>query len=195
MNKHELTILKLIESLERDPRQTQRDLANDLNISLGLVNSFTKRLTKKGYFKINTIPKNRMRYVLTAKGLAEKAKLTYRYILHSIEFYKNTRDKIKLLFDRLYNQNKKSICLFGVSELAEIVYVTLQETDLCLKGIIDEELAGSKFMGMTIKGLSALKQLPPDVMVLITKINDAHDIENLLLQYGITKQNILTLNG
>jgi DNA-binding MarR family transcriptional regulator len=195
MEQEEIRTLKILEALSEDPIQTQRDLSKRLKISLGLVNSFTKRLAKKGYFKITTIPKNRLRYVLTAKGLSEKANLTYRYILHSVEFYKETRVKINSLLNRLSNQNKKCIYLFGVSELAEIVYMTLQESDLCLKGIIDEELAGCKFMGMTIKELFALKQLPTDAMVLITKINDVHNIESLLLQYGLKKRNILSLNG
>ena len=142
MDQNEIRTLKMLEALSENPVQTQRDLSKKLKISLGLVNSFTKRLTKKGFFKITTIPKNRMRYALTAKGLAEKANLTYRYILHSIEYYKDTRAKFKSLFSDLSDQNKKGVYLYGVSELAEIAYMTIQESDLCLQGIIDEELAG-----------------------------------------------------
>ena len=135
-----------------------------------------------------------MRYALTAKGLSEKANLTYQYILHSIEYYKDTRAKFKSLFKRLSNRNKKGIYLFGVSELAEIAYMTLQESELCLKGIIDEDLAGDTFMGMIIKEVSELKQLSPDDIVIITKINDVHDIDNFMLQYGITRENLLKLS-
>ena len=194
MDQDEIRTLRMLEELSENPFQTQRDLSKKLKISLGLVNSFTKRLTKKGYFKITTIPKNRMRYALTAKGLSEKANLTYQYILHSIEYYKDTRAKFKSLFKRLSNRNKKGIYLFGVSELAEIAYMTLQESELCLKGIIDEDLAGDTFMGMIIKEVSELKQLSPDDIVIITKINDVHDIDNFMLQYGITRENLLKLS-
>lgn len=195
MDLDEIRTLKMLEALSENPVQTQRDLAKKLKISLGLVNSFTKRLTKKGYFKITTIPKNRMRYMLTAKGLSEKANLTYQYILHSIEYYKNTREKFKSLFNRLTRQNIKKIYFFGFNELAEIAYMTLQETDLCLGGIIDEELAGRTFMGMTIKGLSALKHVSSDEIVVITKTNDFHDIYNFMLQFGISKENLLRICG
>ena len=195
MDQDEIRILKMLEALSENPAQTQRDLSKKLKISLGLVNSFTKRLTKKGYFKITTIPKNRMRYALTAKGLSEKANLTYRYILHSIEYYKDTRAKFKSLFSRLSKLNKKKIYFFGVSELAEIAYMTLQETDLCLAGIIDEEQAGSTFMGVTIKGISGLKKLSADDIVVITKIDEFHDIENLMSRYGITEENVLLPSG
>lgn len=194
MDQDEIRTLRILEALSENPIQTQRDLSKKLKISLGLVNSFTKRLARKGYFKITTIPKNRMRYILTAKGISEKTNLTYRYILYSIEYYKDTRAKLKSLFNRLSKQNKKRIYLFGVSEFAEIAYMTLQESDLCLKGVIDEELAGGTFMGMTIKKVTELKQLSAEDMVIITKIDDTYDIEKFILQYGISKENLLTLS-
>ena len=72
MTPHEIRTLKILEALEKDPTQTQRDLSHQLKISLGLVNAFTKRLVKKGYFKITTIPKNRIQYMLTPKGWLKK---------------------------------------------------------------------------------------------------------------------------
>jgi DNA-binding MarR family transcriptional regulator len=72
MKHQEITTLKLIQSLDKEPEQTQRDLASELNVSLGLVNAFIKRLLNKGYFKIKTIPKNRIRYILTPEGMCEK---------------------------------------------------------------------------------------------------------------------------
>ena len=62
MDPKDLRTLKILEKIDNDVVPSQRDLARDLNISLGLVNSFIKRLVKKGYFKARHIPKNRMRY-------------------------------------------------------------------------------------------------------------------------------------
>jgi DNA-binding MarR family transcriptional regulator len=112
MKQQEIKTLKLMESLERNPKQTQRDLAKDLDISLGLVNAFTKRLIKKGYFKIKTIPKNRIKYMLTPEGMYEKTRLTYQYILYSLDFYKETRVKIKSIYDRLFDQGKKRVFFY-----------------------------------------------------------------------------------
>ena len=52
MDQDELRTLKLLEAVDASQPPTQRELARDLNISLGLVNAFIKRLAKKGYFKI-----------------------------------------------------------------------------------------------------------------------------------------------
>ena len=51
MDPIDLRTLKILEKVDNDGAPSQRDLARDLNISLGLVNSFIKRLVKKGFFK------------------------------------------------------------------------------------------------------------------------------------------------
>jgi len=52
MDTQDIRTLKLMEEIDKDYTQSQRDLSNKLDISLGLVNSFVKRLASKGYFKI-----------------------------------------------------------------------------------------------------------------------------------------------
>ncbi|MGB5985839.1 MAG: winged helix-turn-helix transcriptional regulator, partial [Desulfobacterales bacterium] len=65
MDNLELRTLRLLEVLEGNQILSQRELARKLDVSLGLVNSFVRRLAQKGYFKITTIPQNRVRYILT----------------------------------------------------------------------------------------------------------------------------------
>jgi DNA-binding MarR family transcriptional regulator len=48
--------------LDRDGNSSQRELSQRLNISVGLVNAFLKRLVNKGYFKVRTMPRNRLKY-------------------------------------------------------------------------------------------------------------------------------------
>ena len=61
MEKEDLNILRLMREIDRDGNSSQRELSRRLNISLGLVNTFLKRLIKKGYFKVKTMPRNRVR--------------------------------------------------------------------------------------------------------------------------------------
>jgi hypothetical protein len=53
---------------------------------LGLTNLYLKRLARKGSIKITTIPRNRIRYLLTPQGLTEKSRLTYQYMQHSLSY-------------------------------------------------------------------------------------------------------------
>ena len=72
MDQQDIRTLKILEEIEEDQSPSQRAIARKLNISLGLANSFITRLVNKGYFKITNIPANRVKYILTPKGTAEK---------------------------------------------------------------------------------------------------------------------------
>lgn len=178
MEKREIKILKILEAFEENPAQTQRDLSKKLKISLGMVNVFMKRLEKKGYFKVKIIPKGRLQYNLTPKGVAEKARLTYQYILYSIQYYKSMRDKLKNILDTLSDQKKEGVYFFGVSELAEIAYITLQETHIKLISVIDDEMCGNEFMGFRIEGSDRLKDISINEVIIITKMDySINDLE------------------
>jgi DNA-binding MarR family transcriptional regulator len=193
MKQQEINTLKLIESIEKNPKQTQRDLARELNISLGLVNSFTKRLINKGFFKIRTIPKNRIKYILTPEGVCEKTKLTYQYILYSLNFYKKTRAMIKSIFDQLSVKGKKRVFFIGANELTEIALISLEDSKLELAGVIDDDMAGNQFMGGMIMHHSLLKDTTCDDVVIITKLDFDTVALRKILEH-ISPENILDLS-
>ena len=69
--------LAILNEIEGGAEVTQRGLAGKLGIALGLTNLYLKRLARKGYIKVTTIPRNRVKYLVTPKGFAEKTRLTY----------------------------------------------------------------------------------------------------------------------
>ena len=87
--------LLLLSELDRDGGATQRTLAIKLGVALGLTNLYLKRLVRKGSIKITTIPRNRIRYLLTPQGLAEKSRLTYQYMQYSLSYYRDMRGRLK----------------------------------------------------------------------------------------------------
>lgn len=192
MDEKELRTLRILESAEREDPPSQRDLAQELNISLGLVNSFIKRLVKKGYFKITHIPKNRIKYILTPKGAAEKSRLTYSYIHYSYQFYKSARKKLRDLFHKLEQQGTTNIIFYGSGDLSEIAFISMQDTSLKLTAIVDDQLAGKKFMGYTIIGSSELANYGYD-RILITAPVDQTKIRAALIKMGIAANKITTL--
>jgi DNA-binding MarR family transcriptional regulator len=113
MKTQDIRALKILERVNGDCLSSQRDLARDLNISLGLVNSFIKRLAHKGYVKATTIPPKRIRYIITPKGMAEKSRLTYRYIQFSYHYYRQARQKLKTLFSTLEKSGVRRVVFYG----------------------------------------------------------------------------------
>jgi EPS-associated MarR family transcriptional regulator len=90
---------QILKSLEKDPNYTQRQLSKDLNISLGNVNYCLKNLAEKGFVKINNFRKSKNRlqysYLLTPKGIEEKAKLTMEFIKIKTQEYNRLKSEIK----------------------------------------------------------------------------------------------------
>jgi len=192
MDTQELRTLKLLEEIESEQSPSQRDLATRLNISLGLVNAFMKRLAKKGYFKITNIPRNRMRYILTPKGAAEKTRLTYEYIQYFFQFYKNARSKLNTLFRDFEKQRIERVAFFGAGELAEIAFISLQETSITLAGIVDDVRAGERFIGMRIVAPEEIQTLKFQKIV-VTDIESSGGAMKEILGHGIARSKIALL--
>lgn len=162
MKQQDIKTLKILDEIGNDEVPSQREIARNLNISLGLVNSFIKRLARKGYLKISSVPSNRVKYLLTPKGAAEKTRLTYQYIRYSYHFYKDARIKLKTLFSELSEKNISRVVFYGATDLAEIAYISLKETPIQLVAIFDANKAGSSFLGLNIEHPDRLSEFTYD---------------------------------
>src|SRR5512147_488144 len=151
--------LQILDELANNDSLTQRDLASRLGIALGLVNSYIKNLVAKGYLTVKAIPPKRYAYYLTPKGFTEKTRLTYDLLHDYTRVYREARKNLKQLFQELQTSGMKRVVFAGADEVAEIAFITLQETSLELAGIIDGEQSGKIFFGREIQPLSAIKQI------------------------------------
>src|SRR4026207_1693543 len=96
--KDERIVLGLLESVERDGAQSQRKLAAELGIALGLVNAYLKRCVKKGLVKVSQAPARRYAYYLTPQGVAAEARLTVDYLSYSFGFFRQAKADCSELF-------------------------------------------------------------------------------------------------
>jgi DNA-binding Lrp family transcriptional regulator len=192
MDREDIRTLKILEEIDNDHTASQRDLSKKLNISLGLVNSFVKRLANKGYFKINNISKNRVKYILTPKGAAEKTRLTYQYIQYSLKFYRNAREKLHKLFTYLNQQGVRRVVFYGTGEFAEIAFISLQETSIQMLSIVDDNHIGEKFLGGVVKDPATLNSLSFDRILITSMISKNKTLEKLLEQ-GVPQSKLVML--
>src|SRR5574340_1160966 len=123
-----------MDEIDRNGIHSQRELSQRLNISLGLVNTFLKRLVNKGYFKVTTMPRNRVKYFLTTEGLARKSKLTAEFLRYSINFYRDIKSLILNKYTEMEEKKVQSILFCGAGEVAELAYLYLQLSSLKLVG-------------------------------------------------------------
>lgn len=184
--------LQILDELSNNDSLTQRDLSSRLGIALGLVNSYIKNLAAKGFITVKAIPPKRYTYYLTPKGFAEKTRLTYNMLHDYTRIYREARKGLKTLFRELHDDGKKNIVFVGADEVAEIAYISLQETDLKLVGILDEELAGKDFFGNEIKHMNFIENLDYDSIV-ITSYLKRDKLYKELLKHGAANKNIRTV--
>jgi DNA-binding MarR family transcriptional regulator len=181
--------LQLLDALSNEPNLTQRDLSQRLGIALGLVNSYIKNLVAKGYVTVKSIPPRRYTYYLTPKGFAEKTRLTYQHLQNYTGLYTSARGDLRKLFNELHSRGMRRVVFAGVDELAEIAYLTLQETNLELAGVVDGEKSGKKFFGRDITSLDTVLNMNYD-FIIVSSYLKRREIYTALLDNGIRKEAI-----
>ncbi|MSO30111.1 MAG: winged helix-turn-helix transcriptional regulator [Acidobacteria bacterium] len=136
---------RILDVFELEHGVSQRSLSKELGIALGLTNLLVKRLVHKGWVRVIQIKPNRVRYLITPAGIVEKTRMSRAYFDSSVQFYKQTRDRIQQQFSVLSSTwpdtgatgLPKRIVFYGAGEVAEIGYICLVETDLQLVGVVD----------------------------------------------------------
>ncbi len=92
---------RVLHLLEDDPQLTQRELAKKLGISLGGVNYCLKALADIGHIKVSNFHKNSSKsaylYILTPRGIAEKAGLTSSFLKRKMAEYKSLKEEIEII--------------------------------------------------------------------------------------------------
>lgn len=169
--------LGLLSAVEQDSTVTQRRLATDLGIALGLANSYLKRCVRKGLIKVSQAPANRYAYYLTPQGFAEKSRLTAEYLSESFRFFRNARTQCLDVLQEASAQGWHRIALYGASELAEVA--SLHDiADIKVVAVIDPEFRGTKFAGLPVVGDPA--NAPRFDAILLTAMKDAQSRFDML---------------
>ena len=143
-------VLSVLTSIERDSSITQRKLANELGIALGLANAYLRRCVRKGLIKMSQVPLNRYAYYLTPQGFAEKSRLTAEYLAVSLDFFRRSRSDCVALFRQCEALGWRRVALYGAGDLAEIAILSAGETAVEVTCVIDSRLAGRRSGGLPI---------------------------------------------
>ena len=168
-DREEQLVLELLDAVGKQSNVSQRHLASNMGIALGLANSYLKRCIRKGFIKISEAPANRYIYYLTPKGFTEKSRLTAKYLSSSFAFYRKAGDSCIDVFLRCESQAWRRILLYGVSDLAEIATLRSQERDLRIVGILDPHTERDRFADVPV--WHSLSQTEPFDVCVLTELN------------------------
>lgn len=171
--------LLLLEEISKEEPLSQRDLSKRVGIAVGLVNSYVKNFVAKGYVRVSSFPKNRYKYLLTPKGVTEKTRLTYQHLHYFTNLYTTARKDFKTLFSDLERDGVKTVLFCGVDEVAEIAYLSLQETNIELIGVIDTDAVQTLFFRYEIAPIEEIRAFNFDRVIVTSLKRQAQLFEKL----------------
>ncbi len=143
-------VLGLLTSIERDSAVTQRKLAGDLGIALGLANAYLRRCVRKGLVKVSQVPLNRYAYYLTPQGFAEKSRLTAEYLAVSFDFFRRARRDTHEVLRQCGAQGWRKVALYGAGELAEIAALSAGDSGIDIVCVVDLAATAKRCAGLTV---------------------------------------------
>jgi DNA-binding MarR family transcriptional regulator len=167
----ERIVLDLLNSVD-DGAQSQRRIAEELGIALGLVNAYLKRCVKKGLVKVSQAPARRYAYYLTPQGFAEKSRLTVEYLSASFSFFRQARADCTQTFALAMERNFQTLVLCGKSDLAEIAVLSAVDCGIAIAAIVDAHANVQQFVGKPLVSGYDKLETPFDA-VMITDVVDA----------------------
>ena len=147
---NERIVLGLLSSVENDGDRSQRRMAADLGIALGLVNAYLKRCVKKGLVKVHDAPARRYAYYLTPQGFAEKSRLTVQYLSDSFSFFRLAKSDCARVLAEAKARGFGRMVLAGKSDLAEIAILCAVEAGLTIVAVVDPRSEDKRFLRVDV---------------------------------------------
>jgi DNA-binding MarR family transcriptional regulator len=177
-------MLSLLESVARDGDQSQRHLATELDIALGLVNAYLRRCVKKGLVKVSEVPTRRYAYYLTPKGFAEKSRLTVEYLSTSFGFFRQAKADCSLVLKTANALGFARIALAGKSDLAEVASICALESTLQVVALVDSNREESRFLHLPVVKIFADLDGQCDAVIITDLVTTRQTCEEAIAWIG-----------
>jgi DNA-binding MarR family transcriptional regulator len=179
----ERIVLNLLNSVD-DGAQSQRRIAEELGIALGLVNAYLKRCIKKGLVKVSQAPARRYAYYLTPQGFAEKSRLTVEYLSYSFSFFRQAKADCAQVFQLAKQQNLQNLVLSGKSDLAEIAILSAVDCGISIAAIVDPNAGEMLFAGKPVVSDYSALTVPFDAVIVTDLVNGHRAFDEAVRLYG-----------
>jgi DNA-binding MarR family transcriptional regulator len=186
-------VLGLLEYVGRGGEQSQRSLASELGIALGLANACLKRCVKKGLVKVRQAPARRYAYYLTPRGFAEKSRLTFEFMSRSFALFRRAKADCMAVFATARGRGFTRIALLGASDISEIAAICALDSGLVITAVVDVGLAAERFAGAPV--VRSLDALAVDAVLVTDMQNAAAVLRDAMARLGADRVLVPALLG
>src|SRR5690606_23500170 len=119
----------ILDLIEKNRNITQRELSENINASVSMINSYLDIYEKSGLIIRRYISDKKIEYIITKKGIERKKVLNIGFLKASHKIYSNAKENIKQFLNQLICKGYKDILLYGAGEVAELLLLVLNDDD------------------------------------------------------------------
>jgi DNA-binding MarR family transcriptional regulator len=184
MTPEELRTLTLFNTVDSSPGVNQRQLAQELDVSLGLTNTYFQRVLKKGWIRAKQVKARRWLYFLTPKGALEKSRLSLSYMHRTLDSIRELKSKGDEHLRILSNKGVSGIHLCGENDLTEVLSSCFSGFEIELLSVIPEK---DLLADCLQNEKPALPELKSDELILLASLEYRASLAELLVQQGFNK--------
>ena len=184
MTPEELRTLTLFNTVENSPDINQRKLARELDISLGLTNTYFQRVLKKGWIRAKQVKPRRWLYFLTPLGLLEKSRLSLSYMHRTLESFRDLKSKGDKHLSILSEKGVSGIHLCGDDDLTEILSFCFTGFNIELLSVIQEK---TLLEDIGQRKQTKFPELKSGELILLASLEHRAQLTELLAQQGLQK--------
>ena len=134
----------VLNEIGKNSNITQRELSKRTKLSLGSVNLLLNKMAREGLIKIKQIPMNRVAYMLTPDGMAEKIRKTASYIKNNYNYINSTKSRVADIIDSILEQDDIHMVqiLIENDEISQLVQSVVQgkKRVVCINDITELNL-------------------------------------------------------
>ena len=184
MTTEELRTLTLFNTVEGRPDVNQRELAFELNVSLGLTNTYFQRVLKKGWVRAKQVNPRRWLYFITPQGVLEKSRLSLSYMNRTLDSIRELKSKGDEHLRILSNKGVSGIHLCGDDDLTEVLSHCFSGVEIELLSMIPEkDLLDNPEQNAN----PTLPELKSGELILLASLEHRAPLVEFLAQQGLQK--------
>ena len=184
MTPEELRTLTLFNTVESSPEVNQRQLAQELDVSLGLTNTYFQRVLKKGWIRAKQVKARRWLYFLTPQGALEKSRLSLSYMHRTLDSFRELKSKGDEHLRILSRKRIRGIHLCGENDLTEILSFCFSGVEIELLSVIPEKTLLADCLQ---NDKPALPELKSDELIMLASMDHRASLAELLNKQGLQK--------
>jgi DNA-binding MarR family transcriptional regulator len=184
MTPEEIRTLTLFNTVESRPEINQRQLARELDVSLGLTNTYFQRVLKKGWVRAQQVKPRRWLYFLTPQGALEKSRLSLSYMHRTLNSFRELKRKGDEHLRILSNKGVSGIHLCGENDLTEVLSFCFSGVEIELLSVISEK---DLLDNPEQRANPTLPELKSGEVILLASLEHRLSLVEFLVQHGYQK--------